>query len=90
MEAIFWLGVVILLVVFEIITLGLTTIWFAGKSWWVYRSFVSCQSIGAGASVFRCFCFAFDIYQTDGDAVYEQEPDKDQCGKTGGEGSSGI
>lgn len=30
MEAIFWLGVVILLVIFEIVTLGLTTIWFAG------------------------------------------------------------
>ena len=30
MEAIFWLGAVIVLVIIEIATLGLTTIWFAG------------------------------------------------------------
>lgn len=30
MEAIFWLGAVIVLIVIEIATMGLTTIWFAG------------------------------------------------------------
>lgn len=30
MEAIFWLGTVIVLIIIEIATLGLTTIWFAG------------------------------------------------------------
>ena len=30
MEAMFWLGLLVVLLVIEIITLGLTTIWFAG------------------------------------------------------------
>ena len=30
MDAIIWLGIVIVLIIIEIVTLGLTTIWFAG------------------------------------------------------------
>ncbi len=47
MEGIFWLLVVIIMAVIEIITLGLTTIWFAGGA---LVAFVACL-LGAGILV---------------------------------------
>lgn len=45
MQAIIWLGIVIVLIVVEIITLGLTTIWFAGGA------AVACIAALLGASL---------------------------------------
>lgn len=45
MQAIIWLGIVIILIVVEIITLGLTTIWFAGGA------AVACIAALLGASL---------------------------------------
>ena len=60
MDAIIWLGIVIVLIIIEIVTLGLTTIWFAGGA------LAACIAALLGAALrfsqrcfwrFRCCCF---------------------------------
>ena len=53
MEAIFWLGAVIVLVIIEIATLGLTTIWFAGGA------LVACIAWRCAMRICWCRCCCF-------------------------------
>ncbi len=47
MEGIFWLAVILIMSVIEIITLGLTTIWFAGGALAAFLAYL----LGAGVAV---------------------------------------
>ena len=71
-QIIFWLVLLVVLVVIEIATLGLTTIWFAGGA------LVALIAAAFGAPVFsgRAFyCrirFPAFLYQTSGSQVFQQ------------------
>lgn len=54
MEGVFWLFIVVVMAVIEIITLGLTTIWFAGGgACCLCRELVGSKSRGTGRAVCR-------------------------------------
>ena len=65
MEAMIWIGLIILFVVVEIATVGLTSIWFAG---------------GALISLILCLCGVGSggIYPAVGGEVFKAAPDPDQ------------
>lgn len=72
MEPFMWLGIVALFLVIEAVTVGLTTIWFAGGA--------LVAAVASGLGPVRqfsgsCFCRVgdtSDFYQTSGGTVYEQ------------------
>ena len=73
MEPFMWLGIVALFLVIEAVTVGLTTIWFAGGA------LVAAVASGLGASQAVQWILFFcrvgdtsDFYQTSGGTVYEQ------------------
>ena len=73
MEAIFWLGAVIVLVIIEIATLGSDNDMVCRRSvGCLYSGAVPCEFAGAGAVVFRGIHFASGVYQTCGGSLYEQ------------------
>ena len=72
MEAVYWLIAIILLLVIEAMTMGLTTIWFAGGA---VIAFIACL---AGADP-GGIAGASGIYQTLCEAVYQPRDYKDQC-----------
>ena len=68
MEAMIWIGLIILFVLVEIATVGLTSIWFAG---------------GALISLILCLCgvglgWQIGVYPAVGDEVFKAAPDPDQ------------
>ena len=80
-----WLGILAILLVIEAITVGLTTVWFAGGA------LVACivSWLGGGIVVqlllfFRSFRGASDLYQTSGGSLHEQGRGKDQCREPSG------
>ena len=83
-----WLGILAILLVIEAITVGLTTVWFAGGA------LVACivSWLGGGIVVqllfiFRSFRGASDLYQTSGGPLHEQGRGKDQCREPSGKKS---
>ena len=80
MDAIIWLGIVIVLIIIEIVTLGLTTIWFAGGA------LAACIAalLGAalpGSVVSGGFGVAASVHAAAGSTVSEPEQDAYQCGE---------
>ena len=72
-----WLGILAILLVIEAITVGLTTVWFAGGA------LVACIASWLGICctapfVFRSFRGASDFYQTSGGPLHEQRCREDQ------------
>lgn len=67
MEPLMWLIVLAVFLVIEAITVGLTTIWFAGGA------LVAAIASGAGAvdPVFSHFTGPADFYKTTGSSIYE-------------------
>ena len=72
-ELIFWLVLMVVLLVIELITVGLTCIWFAG---------------GALAAVIVSVADAV-LYQTVGDEIYPAKEGKDELRRGTGEGCAG-
>ena len=72
MIPIIWLVILAVLVVIEIITLGLTTIWFAGGALVaLVVSLLGWSCMASDSAVSYSFGGAADIYQTSGCKVYE-------------------
>lgn len=71
MEPLMWLIVLAVFLVIEAITVGLTTIWFAGGA------LVAAIASGAGAGIlvqwilFLVFTGPADFYKTTGSSIYE-------------------
>mgnify|MGYP006876721324 CR=1 FL=1 len=82
-----WLGILAILLVIEAITVGLTTVWFAGGA------LVACIARGLVGNcctapfIFRSFRGASDLYQTSGGPLHEQGRGKDQCREPSGKKS---
>ena len=79
-----WLGILAILLVIEAITVGLTTVWFAGGA------FVACIAswLGGGIVVQLLLFFGVsDLYQTSGGPLHEQGRGKDQCRESSGKKS---
>ena len=53
MKVIYWLAIFIVLLIIEIATMGLTTIWFAGGALIAFCA----GFVGFGLGVRSCFCF---------------------------------
>ena len=90
MDAILWLAAVVVLLVIEIATLGLTTIWFAGGALIAGIAAVA----GAGSSravcdVSDCLTDPADFYKTGGRAIPECQSNPYQCGKPDWQGGGG-
>ena len=90
MDAILWLAAVVVLLVIEIATLGLTTIWFAGGALIAGIAAVA----GAGRVVqFVLFLIVSLIllifYKTDCYAIPEYQSNPYQCGKPDWQGGGG-
>ena len=78
MEAMIWIGLIILFVVVEIATVGLTSIWFAGGA---LISLILCLWRGTGLAdrrIFRGLNDSGGIYPAVGDEVFKAAPDPDQ------------
>ena len=67
MEPLMWLIVLAVFLVIEAITVGLTTIWFAGGDCVRRR----CRYTGAVDPVFSHFTGPADFYKTTGSSIYE-------------------
>ena len=71
MDAIYWLILIIVLVVLEIITLGLTTIWFAGGAlaglYSLHAGRIPCDSVGG---VLRGFPDTAVLHEALGSALF--------------------
>ena len=74
-----WLGILAILLVIEAITVGLTTVWFAGGAL-VARRGNCCTA----PFIFRSFRGASDLYQTSGGSLHEQGRGEDQCREPSG------
>ena len=81
MTAVYWLIAIIVLLVIEAVTMGLTTIWFAGGA---LAAFIACV---AGAELWLQVVLFIVIslmllffYQALCEAVYQQGAGKDKCG----------
>ena len=90
MDAILWLAAVVVLLVIEIATLGLTTIWFAGGALIAGIAAVA----GAGRVVqfvlfSDCLTDPADFYKTDCHAIPEYQSNPYQCGKPDWQGGGG-
>ena len=77
-----WLILLGILLIIEIITLGLTTIWFAGGA---LIAFLVAILGGISGSI----NFAFAVYQTNCNEVHEQKCTENQCGQSERGKSSG-
>lgn len=79
MEAMIWIGLIILFVVVEIATVGLTSIWFAGGA---LISLILCLcGVGLGWQIGVFFVVSLvlgGIYPAVGDEVFKAAPDPDQ------------
>ena len=79
MEAMIWIGLIILFVSVEIATVGLTSIWFAGGA---LISLILCLcGVGLGWQIgvfFRGLNDSGGIYPAVGDEVFKAAPDPDQ------------
>lgn len=79
MEAMIWIGLIILFVVVEIATVGLTSIWFAGGA---LISLILCLcGVGLGwqiGCIFRGLPDSGGIYPAVGGEVFKTAPDPDQ------------
>ena len=78
MEAMIWIGLIILFVVVEIATVGLTSIWFAGGA---LISLILCLcgvGLGCRSAYFRGLNGSGGIYPAVGDEVFKAAPDPDQ------------
>ena len=72
MEPVVWLILLVVLIIIEIITLGLSTIWFAGGgAGSLYRSSLSCTGTASGGPVPDRFYSAAGVHQTAGGQVLE-------------------
>ena len=87
-ELIFWLVLMVVLLVIELITVGLTCIWFAGGALAAVIVSVAGGPIWLQAVV---FCFPVDavLYQTVGDEIYPAKEGKDELRRGTGEGCAG-
>ena len=68
MHAIIWLILFVVLVIFEIVTMGLTTIWFAAGA--LVAFIAACDMVGTVRSVHYCVTGHADFYQTVCSEVY--------------------
>ena len=78
MEAMIWIGLIILFVLVEIATVGLTSIWFAGGA---LISLILCLCGGTGLAdrrIFRGFPDSGGIYPAVGGEVFKAASDPDQ------------
>ena len=83
--SIYWIVAFILLVVIELATMGLTTIWFAGGA---VAGFI-CSMLGLPELVQIVVFLAVSIlYPPLCHALCEQEPGQDECGSPDREGRS--
>lgn len=79
MEAMIWIGLIILFVVVEIATVGLTSIWFAGGRADFPDSVPVRRGTGlADRRIFRGLNDSGGIYPAVGDEVFKAAPDPDQ------------
>ena len=75
MEAMIWIGLIILFVLVEIATVGLTSIWFAGGA---LISLILCLCGVGDRRIFRGLPGSGGIYPAVGDEVFKAAPDPDQ------------
>lgn len=74
-----WLVLLVVLLVIEIITVGLTTIWGAGGALAaLILNILGCTVCRTGGYVFCCDNFTACIYQTICNAVHQYPPSEDE------------
>lgn len=89
-ELIFWLVLMVVLLVIELITVGLTCIWFAGGALAAVIVSVAGGPIWiTGSGIFSCFPVDAVLYQTVGDEIYPAKEGKDELRRGTGEGCAG-
>ena len=79
-----WLGILAILLVIEAITVGLTTVWFAGGACGVHCLVARRGNCCTAPFIFRSFRGASDLYQTSGGSLHEQGRGEDQCREPSG------
>lgn len=80
MNTIYWLIAFVVLLVIEIFTMGLTTIWFAGGAIAaVYYRNVRRRYGGTGGSICCNISGVVSIYPSIGVKVFQSEPAEDEC-----------
>ena len=84
MDAILWLAAVVVLLVIEIATLGLTTIWFAGGA-----LIAGIAAVAGAGRVVQFLTDPADFYKTDCYAIPEYQSNPYQCGKPDWQGGGG-
>ena len=84
-----WLAVFVLLIVIELATMGLTTIWFAGGAVAGFIASMLGANVVIQAVVFFVDC-ASDLHQTLCRAVYQFQQDKDKHRRPHRSGGSGA
>ena len=72
-----WLIITVILIVVEIITLGLTSIWFAGGAF--VAGLISCTLVGAASCVCGCVDVAFCVYPAICGEASDEECGEDEC-----------
>ena len=77
--AVMWLILLGVLLVIEIITLGLTTIWFAGGALAAFLAAWQAGFMAADHTVFGDLIGSAYLYQTRSNKVHEQKCLKNQC-----------
>lgn len=75
-----WLIITVILIVVEIITLGLTSIWFAGGAFVAgLISLTGCTLVGAASCVCGCVDVAFCVYPAICGEASDEECGEDEC-----------
>ena len=79
-ESVFWLGLMIVLLVIELATMGLTTIWFAGGS---LAAFIDGERtvVAPDYLVFWRIHSSADFHKTVCCPLYQQKSGSDECGQ---------